>query len=165
MNEQLIKDFPNYIKNIKISNINIDYSFINGHWIAGFVNGDGSFTLGMQKAKFSRFEYAFAPRFIISQDLKDELLILKINKFFNNKDHFKINKKNNLIELIFYKRLILEENIIPFFNKYTFYGNKFLDFQDFSLGIQLLSKKIHFKLNGFNQIKNLYLGMNNYRKN
>lgn len=166
LNPELILNFPNYIKNIEIPNITIELNnFIDGNWIAGFVTGDGSFTLGMQKEKSSRFGFAFGLRFIISQDLRDEILIKKINESFNNQGYLKINYKNNLIELIFSKRILLKEIIIPFFNKYKLYGNKALDFKDFSEGVELISKKIHFKIDGFNQVKELYLGMNNYRKN
>ena len=58
----------------------------------------------------------------------------------------------------------IKDIIIPFFNKYCLYGNKFLDFADFSKVVSLMENKKHLTQEGLDEIKKIRDKMNTNRK-
>lgn len=56
------------------------------------------------------------------------------------------------------------EIIIPFFENYSLYGAKLLDFNAFCKGIYIINNKGHLKTEGLNELKRLAYQMNTYRK-
>jgi hypothetical protein len=54
--------------------------------------------------------------------------------------------------------------LIPKLNLYPLLGVKRLDFKDFRLVVELIEKKEHLTLEGFNKIKQIKSGMNTARK-
>lgn len=51
---------------------------LNPYWIAGFVNGDGSFGLNYTKAKRMKLGYTCQPQFRICQHERDKELLYRI---------------------------------------------------------------------------------------
>jgi hypothetical protein len=54
--------------------------------------------------------------------------------------------------------------LIPFFKQYAIYGAKYEDYKDFSLGIEIISKKGHLTAEGLDQLKEIITRMNYHRK-
>ena len=107
-------DIPKFIK----PEFNPKIEPLNGHWIAGFVNGDGSFGLNYLKNK-NKLGFGCNPSFRISQHLRDSILLNQIvytlkcgyiKQPYSNRERtdFSVTKFKDLTEII-----------IPFFYKYT----------------------------------------------
>jgi LAGLIDADG endonuclease len=68
---------------------------LDPNWIAGFINGDGSFSLGLTKSSLYRLGYTCNPRFSVGQHARDRILLERIQSsfncgsiYFNGKDNF-----------------------------------------------------------------------------
>ena len=87
--------------------------------IAGFVDGEGAFTIQIRKTPNTKFGFTITPEFKISQH-KDYGKILEIIK--DSLECGKISIKSgqpNLLVLVEKNRKNLSKKIIPFFQKYV----------------------------------------------
>ena len=136
---------------------------LNGYWIAGFVNRDGSFGLNYLKNK-NKLGYGCNPSFRITQHLRNLILLNRIAYTLKCGDIKPPYSNRDRTEFFVTKLKNLTEIIIPFFNKYTLWGPKSIDFQDFCEGIELINKKKHLTKEGLEKIKIIYKRMNSFRK-
>ena len=58
----------------------------------------------------------------------------------------------------------LVTNIIPFYDEYSIYGAKYLDFFDFKRGVNIVESKLHLTIEGLEELKKIAYGMNSFRK-
>lgn len=126
---------------MKIDNRIIDEKLTNDY-IAGFVHGDGGFSVTLNIRKNKNNEKLFLlPTFTLTQHKRSIVLIKKIIERFDNIGTYRIDNKN----IIRYRVRDINNmmnTIIPFFDKYQLKYNKLLIF------IKL--KFIVEKLNGIN---------------
>jgi hypothetical protein len=126
------------------------------------MSGDGHFYIKITNSKTNKIGYSISLRVIITQHVKDQLLmnsILKnlkcgyINKQFNiNAIDFKVTSFNDIYNII-----------IPFFNQYQIEGIKSNDFQDFCKVAELINKKEHLTKEGLGKIREIKFQMNKGR--
>jgi LAGLIDADG endonuclease len=100
-------------------------------WIAGFINGDGCFSLGYQKRLDLRLGATYKPYFQVTQHACDKILLERIAESFGGS----LVKSRNCLDLRVTGLSTLTSKIVPFFSQYPLPGAKALDFRDFSLGI------------------------------
>ncbi|MCL6375744.1 hypothetical protein EXT64_23160, partial [Pectobacterium atrosepticum] len=64
---------------------NIEFNQTNLHpaWIVGFIDGEGTFFIGINSAKTMKLGYQVLLEFVITQHKKDYDLMVKIKNFFN----------------------------------------------------------------------------------
>lgn len=161
LSPKLLQYFPNVLKREKLI-ITRDPIVINPYWLSGFVDGDGSFYVSLVKDSSRKLGFAVNPTFSIIQNSKDLILLKNIIGFLEcgsiANDTIGINsvRVSNFINL--------STKIIPFFKKYNLRTSKQLDFIKFNEILNIISKKDHLTLNGFNQIKSITLTMNNNRR-
>jgi hypothetical protein len=67
------------------------------------------------------------------------------------------------VDFVVTKFADLNENIIPFFQKYPLQGVKALDYADFCKVAELMKNKAHLTEEGLGQILKIKLGVNNNR--
>ena len=111
------------------SKVNIPTN-INYNWIAGFISGDGCFSVGIYKSSTNKVGYGVALQIIFTQHSRDEILFNKIKNLlgcgyiykYPNRNIIKLNISN--FKDIYYK-------MIPLFNEYNVKGVKYSNFQDF----------------------------------
>jgi LAGLIDADG endonuclease len=154
-------------------------NLLNPHWIAGFVQADGTFGLNFTnqvKMKLGFTGSASQPQFRVTQHERGggsalpsgrarDLMVLKriistmgCGKIVNpssGRDRYDISVAN--IKDI-------AGIVIPFFEKYPMYGAKNLDFLSFCKGISIIKNKGHLTQQGLDQLKDLAYSMNTYRK-
>jgi LAGLIDADG endonuclease len=137
---------------------------INPYWIAGFVQADGTFGLNITKQRKMTLGYTSQPQFRITQHVRDILVLKKIIQTLKCGNLVKpsINRSEFNISVANLKDLT--EIIIPFFENYSLYGAKLLDFNDFCKGIYIIKKKEHLDIKGLNELKRLAYQMNTFRK-
>lgn len=120
--------FPN---TVPLERFHINNYELNGDWLAGFVSGDGGFSISTSlnntKGKIS---------FYITQNKRDKDLLESISIYLgcgtvvsSNKDTFNLQVRK------------FSDNyniIIPFFNKYTVKGIKYLNYLDWVAAASLI---------------------------
>jgi len=74
-----------------------------------------------------------------------------------------IYKTKNTVTLHITKFSVIENIIIPFFEKYPISGIKNLDFVDFKKVSEIIKNKFHLTLEGFKKIKDINSQMNQRR--
>jgi hypothetical protein len=176
-NFALIKAFPN-ISPVERPTHN-PTNIPNPFWISGFVSGDSTFSVSIEKSNNSlgtRVRLLFGT----CLHFRDMPLLLVMSNYFNQ---LKTNNLQNgnitLAEERTYLYSDKERNtclyqiknfstiynvIIPFFNKYPILGVKSSDFEDFKKVAELVDKKEHLSEEGMQKIKTIVSTMNLDRK-
>jgi hypothetical protein len=67
------------------------------------------------------------------------------------------------VNFVVTKTTDITDKIIPFFNKYSLEGAKYLEYQDFCKVANLIKDKAHFTEAGLNQIMEIKKAMNRWR--
>lgn len=139
-------------------------SLLNPYWITGFVQADGSFSLGYHQNSSIKFGYSCQPTFRVTQHERDLIVLQRIIKTlgcgnllgpYSGRDRYDISVLN--IKDI-------SKIVIPFFHNYPLYGAKFAFFQSFCKGVSIIERKEHLTQEGLDQLKLLTYSMNTFRK-
>ena len=135
---------------------------INPYWVSGFVDGEGTFYVGINKNTTMTIGYQVLPEFRIVQHKKDIKLLRELKKYFNcgvvrinHDDRFELRIRS--IEHI-------NDNVIPHFDKYQLITQKKFDFIKFKKIINLINQNKHITKNGLIQIIDISSKMNRKEK-
>lgn len=134
------------------------------NYFAGFVEGEGCFSVSIKPHKQMKFGWVVDPMFSVYQH-KDNKKILEL--FQNELKCGYIVSKNGKPDVLVYvvdNRKTIEEKIIPFFDKYQFLGTKWNDFLIFKKIIFLMGQKKHLEKEGLVEIVKLAFQMNQQGK-
>ena len=131
---------------------------IDPNWIAGFVDGEGTFYIGINKHSTMKTGYQVLAEFRIVQHKKDIQLLHKIKKYFdagvvrvNHDDRYELRVRN--IEA-------LSKIVIPFFEKYNLHTKKKFDFIKFKKVVKMMTKGQHLEKSGIIKIIDISSKMN-----
>ena len=131
--------------------------------ISGFVDGEGTFYIGINPNSTMKSGFQVLPEFRIVQHKRDIKLLYELKKFFksgvvrvNHGDRYELRIRN--IEA-------LSQIIIPFFKKYPLHTQKKYDFLKFEKVIDLIDKKQHLIREGVDKIFTISSKMNRASKN
>ena len=138
------------------------------YYLAGFVDGEGSFSVTICKSKFAKLRWKIDPLFQVYQH-KDNSKILHIFKdvFECGYVSEKGGNPNCHVYCVDNIRDLLAV-VIPFFEKYPLVGEKYDNFLLFKKIVIGISLKEHLNSNGFTRLANIAFQMNRlgkYRKN
>ena len=139
-------------------------------WIAGFTSGDGSFQIRLRKLN-TNIGYSVSLLYSFHLHLRDLDVLKCLATYFssNSKNQTYKEKKVGISEdksvhLQIAKFKDINEQIIPFFEKYPIKGVKSLDFEDFKKACKLIESKKHLTPLGIKAILDIKLNMNQNRK-
>ena len=137
-------------------------SKINIHWICGFINSDGSFSVYLIKSNTSKFGYSYNLRILISQHNKSLIVLDAIKNYFNVGNIYSNSATGTVLE---YKIFSLKDILlfIDLFKDAQLLGAKALDYTDFCTIIGLFKNKEHLTLEGIKTIKEIINNMNSTR--
>ncbi len=131
-----------------------------GYYIAGFVDGEGSFNVSVKKCKDRRLGWKVEPLFNVSQ--KDKVILALLKRWL------KCGKIRQRKDGIFYYEVrninALQNNVIPFFEKFSFLSNKTK--KNFSIFRKIVKKIVqgeHLKEEGLREILKLRERLNEGR--
>ena len=131
---------------------------LDPNWIAGFVDGEGTFYIGINKHPSMATGYQVLPEFRIVQHKRDVQLLYALKKFFgagvvrvNHDDRYELRIRDTSVLL---------DVIIPFFERYVLHTQKQFDFIKFKKIIRLMSEKKHLNKKGIIQIIDISAKMN-----
>lgn len=136
---------------------------VNPWWIAGLAEGEGCFSVDINKNSTMRLGEAVQLNFNITQ-LGSNRIILDAQVEYFGCGHVVINNRANGTFMYRVRDFSdLTNIIIPFFNQYPLVGNKNLDFADFCAVADLMRFKTHLTIAGLDQIKSIKSKMNRGR--
>ena len=109
---------------------------ISGEYIAGFVEGEGCFSINYNSSCNSRYTY-LRPMFSVGVNKRDKKLLEKIRKKLDCGIIYLDKRKNYSREHDCYSYRVhkiadIYNKLIPFFDKYQFKGNKKIVFETFT---------------------------------
>lgn len=140
------KDFKNLFMNL------------NAQWIVGFVDGEGSFHIGINKNQEMKLGVQVLPEFTVVQDEVDEQVLHALKAYFGcgvvRKNHgtrlsYRVRGHQNLLH-----------KIIPFFEKHQLKTRKGVDFAKFRKVVLLMENKEHLNPDGVEKIREIQKTMN-----
>lgn len=138
-----------------------------GYYIAGFVDGDGCFSVTIHKSKYRKLGWNINPLFQVYQH-KDNSEILKVIKNAFKCGYISEKGGNPLCHVYCVDRISdLILYVIPFFQKYALISNKRHDFDYFTEIVMGISKSMHLDADGFIELSKKAFKMNRggkYRK-
>ena len=148
----------NPVKRTQIETTNIS----DPNWISGFVSGEGNFDAGIRKSTNIIGSRVYL-RFRLTQHVRDIKLMELIIKYLGA-GRLEKDSRKPIVYLVVGNISDLTQIIIPFFNKYSILGIKYLDYQDWCKIANLINSGAHLTLEGFEEIKQIESGMNRGRK-
>lgn len=141
-------------QNITMSNKNS----LEPWWLTGFVDGEGTFYVGINENKEMSAGYQVLPEFRIVQHYRDIKLLYKIKSFLGcgvvRKGH------NDRYELRVRKIEHLTNIVIPFFEEYPLQTQKQFDFFAWCKVVLLISQDQHLTQEGIKKIFHTVKKMN-----
>jgi len=139
-------------------------------YIAGYVDGEGSFHVAVQKVKHVRFGYQLIPEFHVSQNADYssvlEIINTRLKCGYIKPNHAKSNKDKSGVFVV-RNRNDLRNKILPFFEKNRLLSPKSEDFKKFARIVRAMSAKEHLSKDVFINLLDIAFSMNRngkYRK-
>lgn len=134
---------------------------LHPQWIAGFTSGDfclklkskgGCLKISIRESKLYKAGSPVAILFILTQHIRDELLLKSFIDFFD------CGHTYSYLNYIEFKCQSFKDNyekILPFFKKYPILGVKAQDFEDWKKVVEMVKSKEHLTNEGFEQIRKI----------
>ncbi len=135
---------------------------IHPQWISGFVDGEGTFYVGINQNETMKHGFQVLPEFRIVQHKRDVALLHAIKKYFKA-GVVRVNHGDRY-ELRIRKFEALKDIIIPFFEQHSLRTQKRIDFIKFRKVIQCMDNKEHLSKDGLAKIFSIIEDMNTANK-
>ena len=131
---------------------------LSPQWVSGFVDGEGTFYVGINKNPTMKIGYQVLPEFRIVQHKRDIKLLHVLKQFFGC--GVVRNNHDDRFELRIRKMEMIEKTVIPFFEANPLHTQKRFDFLKFRDVVLLMSKNEHLTIPGLIKIIDIASGMN-----
>ena len=130
-------------------------------YLAGFIDGEGCFSVSIHPHSNARWGWVIDPDFTINQHRQSRELLERIQRFFGcGRIYSKSPDKSNVLTYVVYSRRSILEKIIPFLDTHPLISHKRYDYEKFRRIVELLMLKKHRTLEGFQSIVRLAFSMN-----
>lgn len=160
LSPELQAEFPNVIP-VKRPLV-LRQEIIDPHWLAGFTEGDGCFSIITRESSSCKLGTQVELRFRISQDTRDAELMRSLVSYLGcGKYPIVPNKQVESFSVSRFRDIT--DKIIPFFDKYQLHGVKALDFADFRKVAEIMKVKGHLTKKGLEEICKIEAGINRGR--
>jgi hypothetical protein len=134
-----------------------------GYYIAGFVDGEGSFHVAVQRNPTTKLGWQVIPELHISQHERNKHVLEMIRETLGC-GYLKPNARNNPRDrtwvFVVRSRKDLLEKVIPFFERYPLYTTKRQDFEKFATIVRKLAAQEHRTPTGLCEILKIAASMN-----
>jgi hypothetical protein len=129
-------------------------------YIAGYVDGEGSFSVSVQRNPSCRVGMQLVPEFHVSQN-GDRAQVLEIIRERLGCGYIKPNSsRDRAVVLVVRRRGDLLNRVIPFFETNPLLSSKHVDFEKFARVVRGMAQGHHRSVIGFNELLQLALSMN-----
>ena len=129
-------------------------------YIAGYVDGEGSFSVSVQRNQTCRLGFQLVPEFHVSQN-GDRAQVLELIRERLGCGYIKPNsKRDRALVYVVRERRALLETVIPFFERVPLLSTKRADFEKFARIVREMAQGHHRTLAGFGELLEVALSMN-----
>ena len=132
-------------------------------YVAGFVDGEGSFHVAVQRSRFTRVGIQVIPEFHVSQNRQRAEVLELIQKALGC-GYIKANhpgsQRDQTVVLVVRNRQDLVERVVPFFERFPLRSSKQREFQTFATVIRAMERGEHLTKSGMTQILRQAFAMN-----
>lgn len=165
MNKGLSEDLKTAFPNVTpVSKPFVDVAIIpDPNWVAGFVSGEGCFSINIAKSSSCKTGSRVWSSFQITQHSRDVELMKAFIEYLGCGNYY-LKTKQDVGDFVVSGLSDITAKIIPFFKKYPIVGVKALDFSDFCKASKLIKDKAHLTEPGLENIRLIKAGMNRGRK-
>ena len=130
-------------------------------YIAGYVDGDGSFSVVVNRNPSCKSGYQLVPEFHVSQNGDRAQVLHLIRDRLGGCGYIKPNGKNDrALVFVVRKREDLIERVIPFFEASPILSSKAADFDKFAMIVRSMAQGRHRTRKGFEHLLSIALSMN-----
>ena len=135
---------------------------MNPYWVSGFVDGEGTFYVGINRNDSMKYGYQVLPEFRIVQHEKDIKVLYALKRYFGA-GVVRINHDTRQ-ELRIRSLEHMNKFVIPHFDKYPLLTQKQFDFFKFKEIITLMNNGKHLSVDGIKDIIVIASKMNRQNK-
>jgi hypothetical protein len=129
-------------------------------YIAGYVDGEGSFSISVQRNATCRVGFQLVPEFHVSQN-GDRAQVLELIRQRLDCGYIKPNsKRDRALVLVVRERSALLERVIPFFERNPLLSTKHEDFLKFAGIVRAMALGQHRTHAGFGELLQVAVSMN-----
>ncbi len=133
-------------------------------WVVGFIDGEGTFSISLQRNATMTLGWQVFPEFVVTQGAKSLHVLEEIQEFFFCGRIFVNNRRDNHRENIYRycvrRRKDLCEIIVPFFLANPLRTSKSDDFEKFVKVLELMENHQHLSMEGLEEIARIVETMN-----
>lgn len=134
-----------------------------GCYIAGYVDGEGSFHVSIQKSRYVLVGYQLIPEFRVSQNVERNSVLAIIKDTLGCgyiKQNHPGNNRDKTSVLVVRNREDLLTKVIPFFETYPIISAKDDEFRKFARIVRAMTEGNHLKRDGFIELLAVAFSMN-----
>ena len=129
-------------------------------YIAGYVDGEGSFSVSVQRNASCRVGFQLVPEFHVSQN-GDRAQVLELIRRRLGCGYIKANsRRDRALVFVVRKREDLVDRVVPFFERNPLLSSKQADFDKFADIVRALALGHHRTTAGFRRLLEVALSMN-----
>ena len=131
-------------------------------YIAGYVDGEGSFHVAVQRNPWTRAGWQLVPEFHVSQNAERRQVLDLIRERFGCgriKENHRGSRDTTLVFVI-RNRVDLLTRVIPFFETQPLLSTKQEDFLSFANIVRAMGRGEHLSSEGFRTLRTMALSMN-----
>ena len=132
---------------------------VNGEYISGYIDGEGSFCISFSPSNRHRFGWEIRPSFSVSQNF-DRAEVLQLLKQRWRKGTIRPDRSDKTLKFEIRAIEDLVGSVIPHFRKFPILSSKRKDFECFEQICQRIVRKEHLEPEGFKSIVDLAFQMN-----
>jgi hypothetical protein len=130
-------------------------------YIAGYVDGEGSFSVVVNRNPSCRSGYQLVPEFHVSQNGDRAQVLRLIQERFGGCGYIKANGRHDrALVYVVRRRADLLERVIPFFEESPLLSTKREDFEKFAMIVRAMAFGRHRTTEGFRELLAVALSMN-----
>ena len=137
---------------------------LDNHYIAGFVDGEGSFHVAFQRSDDVKVGWQAIPEFHLSQNGSSLHVLEAIQERLGGcgviKENHRGRDNDRTYVFVVRNRQDLLMRVIPFFERYPLHTAKKRDFEVFREVVQMMRDKQHLTVPGFSKVVELAYSMN-----
>lgn len=130
---------------------------LHPEWVVGFVDGEGTFFIGINPHPEMPTGYQVLPEFRVVQHVRDIQVLYALKRFFrcgvvrrNHEDRYELR----------IRKLACLQQVVAFFEKHPLKTKKQVDFVKFAKVIRRMSEKRHLTREGLIEILEIAVTMN-----
>ena len=135
-------------------------------YVAGFVDGEGSFHVAIQRSRFTRLRLQVIPEFHVSQN-RERATVLELIRQVLGCGYIKVNHpghaSDRTLVLVVRNRRDLVERVVPFFERFPLRSSKQRELQVFAKIVRSMEAGRHLTKSGLAHILEQAFAMNGQR--